>query len=124
MRGPSTFAVALLGLALCACARGDDGQAAQLTGGDPRRGATAIGNYGCGACHAIPGIRNASATVGPPLAGIANRSYLAGQLQNTPPNMLQWIQHPQNVEPGTAMPDMKVTEQDARDISAYLYTLR
>jgi cytochrome c len=37
---------------------------------------------------------------------------------------MQWIQHPQKIEPGTAMPEMQVTEQDARDIVAYLYLLR
>jgi cytochrome c1 len=35
-----------------------------------------------------------------------------------------WIQHPRQVEPRTAMPEMGVTEQDSRDIAAYLYTLR
>lgn len=96
----------------------------QLTGGDPSRGAAAIGRYGCGGCHEIPGIRNARATVGPPLTGIARRTYLAGRLANSPAAMMQWIQHPQKIEPGNAMPEMRVTEEDARDITAYLYLLR
>ena len=99
-------------------------EAIQLTGGDPDRGVDAIGRYGCASCHTIPGIRGANALVGPPLTRIAMRSYLAGQLQNTPPNMVRWIQHPQHVEKGTAMPEMGVTDIDARDIAAYLYTLR
>ena len=99
-------------------------EAIQLTGGDPDRGVNAIGRYGCASCHTIPGIRGANALVGPPLTRIAMRSYLAGQLQNTPSNMVRWIQHPQHVEKGTAMPEMGVTENDARDIAAYLYTLR
>lgn len=98
--------------------------AIQLTGGDPDRGVSAIGRYGCASCHTIPGIRGANALVGPPLIRIASRSYLAGQLQNTPPNMVRWIQHPQRVEKGTVMPEMGVTGNDARDIAAYLYTLR
>jgi cytochrome c len=95
-----------------------------LTGGDPERGVDAIGRYGCGACHDIPGVRGANGTVGPPLARIARRTYLGGQVSNTPADMIRWIQHPQSIERGTAMPDMNVTEADARDIAAFLYTLR
>ena len=96
----------------------------QLTGGEPSRGEAAIGRYGCGGCHEIPGIRNARGTVGPPLTGIARRTYLAGRIANSPAGMMQWIQHPQKIEPGNAMPEMQVTDQDARDIAAYLYLLR
>ena len=99
-------------------------EAAQLTGGDPDRGVHLIGRYGCTACHTIPGIRGADAAVGPPLTRVASRMYLAGQIQNTPANMVRWIQHPREIEHGTAMPDMGVTDSDARDIAAYLYTLR
>ena len=99
-------------------------QAVTLTGGNPDNGMAAIGRYGCGSCHDIPGIRSARGTVGPPLGRIAARTYLAGRLSNTPANMMQWIQHPQQVERGTAMPEMGVTDGDARDITAFLYTLR
>ncbi len=95
-----------------------------LTGGDPDRGKGAIGRYGCGGCHNIPGVDGASATVGPPLDNIAVRSVLGGHLPNTPDNMMRWIQKPQTVDPKNVMPDMDVTDQDARDITAYLYTLR
>jgi len=93
-------------------------EAAELTGGNPDRGPDAIGRYGCAACHDIPGITRADAQVGPPLDRVAGRYYLAGRLQNTPGNMVRWIQHPQQVEQGTAMPDMGVTDSDARDIVA------
>ena len=43
--------------------------------------------------------------------------------RDTPANMVRWIQHPREIEHGTAMPDMGVTDSDARDIAAYLYTL-
>lgn len=117
-------------LIVAACTAGCSGRTAAyddartLTGGDPRQGIEAIGRYGCGACHTIPGVRGATATVGPPLAGIALRGYLAGQLANSPDNMRTWIQRPQHVERGTAMPDMGVTDDDARNITAFLYTLR
>jgi cytochrome c2 len=95
----------------------------EMPGGDPERGEAAIRAYGCDACHTIPGIKGANATVGPPLDDWADRRYIAGALTNKPDNLLAWIQDPQAIEPGTAMPDVGVTEQDARDIGAYLYTL-
>jgi cytochrome c2 len=99
-------------------------EAARLTHGDPGRGRQAILRYGCQNCHTIKGIREARALVGPPLDNIATRSYLAGELPNTPENMEQWIQHPHAVEQHTVMPEMNVTPDDSRDITAYLYTLR
>jgi cytochrome c len=96
----------------------------QVSGGDPGRGAVAIGKYGCGSCHQISGISGANGEVGPPLSGIGSRSTIAGVLANDPQNMVNWIQHPQSIVPGNAMPDMGVTQQDALDIAAYLYTLR
>lgn len=97
--------------------------AVRLTGGDPHAGATKIRNYGCSSCHTIPGIPGADALVGPPLENIGARQIIAGQLPNTPQNMMLWIQHPHSVLPHTVMPEMGVTEQDSRDITAYLYTL-
>jgi len=119
-----TLAVLLAVALLSACSRKVEQEAAAMTGGDVHRGPTAIGKYGCGACHTIPGIDNAAATVGPPLTQIAVRQYLGGHLVNTPDNMMKWIRHPQQVDPKNAMPELGVTEQDARDIAAYLYTLR
>ncbi len=109
---------------LCGC-RGDvERTAAAMTGGTPARGKEIIRRYGCEACHSIPGVAGARGQVGPPLDGIGSRAYLAGRLPNDPSNMMRWIRDPQGVEPGTAMPRMGVTEADARDIAAYLYTLR
>ena len=95
-----------------------------MTGGDPHTGKLKIRNYGCQACHTIPGIPGADSLVGPPLTNIGSRMVLAGELPNTPANLEHWIQHPHAVEPHTLMPEMGVTEQDSRDIAAYLYTLR
>jgi cytochrome c len=125
-------ALAAAGLALMAMLGGCGGksdsdierQAAAMTGGEPAHGKEVIGRYGCATCHTIPGVDGARGQVGPSLAGIAVRSYLAGKLPNTPPNMIKWIREPQEVQPGTAMPELGVTEQDGKDIAAYLYTLR
>jgi cytochrome c2 len=96
--------------------------AAAETGGDPRRGEALFIQYGCGSCHALSGVRTATGMVGPPLDGVALRVIIGGHLANTPPNMEHWIRDPQHVAPGTAMPDLKVGEADARDITAFLYT--
>jgi cytochrome c len=118
---------ALVLLALCGfwgCGQSVERQAAAMTGGKPARGKALVRKYGCQACHTIPGVSGADGTIGPPLDGIAKRAYLAGRLQNEPRNMIRWIREPQEVSPGTVMPEMGVTEQDGRDIAAYLYTLR
>jgi cytochrome c len=112
-------------LSLAACAgRSEVAASQQVPGGDPEQGEQALRDYGCHACHTIPGVPGAEATVGPPLTDWADRHYIAGNLPNTPDNLIRWIQQPQEIEPGTAMPNVGVTEQDARHISAYLYTLR
>lgn len=80
----------------------------------------AIDTYGCGSCHTIPGIRGADGLVGPPLTRFHERAYIAGQLPNTPENLVHWIMNPQEVAPGTAMPDLEVVEEDARVIATYL----
>jgi cytochrome c1 len=96
----------------------------EVPGGDAIRGQQAIVDYGCHSCHTIPGIAGADALVGPPLNDWADRHYIAGSLPNTTDNLLRWIMDPQEIEPGNAMPDMRVEDEAARDIAAYLYTLR
>lgn len=91
---------------------------------DPARGRTALHQYACVACHEIPGVTGPVAHVGPPLAGIASRRTLGGVVPNTRENMVRWLRAPQSLDPPTAMPDLGVTEQDARDIAAFLATLR
>lgn len=95
----------------------------QVTLGDAEVGQEVIEDYGCAACHTIPGIPRADTMVGPPLTDWSERHYIAGQLPNLPSNLVTWIVDPQSVEPETAMPDLGVSEAEARDIAAYLYTL-
>lgn len=94
------------------------------TGGDAHRGVDAIRQYRCGSCHVIPGIHDARGMVGPPLIYFGERTFIGGEVPNTPENLVHWIRSPKSIEPGTAMPDLGVNEQQARDIAAYLYTLR
>ncbi len=99
-------------------------EAVKATGGDPARGAQAIERYGCAACHTIQGIEGAKGTIGPSLEGIATRQKLSGDMPNTPDNLIRWIEKPQDVKKDSQMPDMGVTDQDARDIAAHLYSAR
>jgi cytochrome c2 len=117
---------ALLSNVMAACATSNQmaDQTVMVEGGDAYRGAQAIQRNGCHSCHRIPGIRGTNAYVGPPLNAWSARRYIAGNLENNPENLISWIMNPQAIEPGTAMPDMNIDEQQARDIAAYLYTLQ
>lgn len=92
--------------------------------GNPAHGKVLIQRYGCGSCHVIPGIDTAHGMVGPPLFFYSRRTVIAGELPNTPDNLTRWIMSPPAIEPETAMPNLGVTNTQARDITAYLYTLQ
>lgn len=133
-RSGAGFFVALLvlGAALLAVVAGDllvrgprrvpTRAAWSVAGGDPDRGRAAIERHGCGSCHVIPGIREARGRVGPQLVDFASQMYVAGVLANVPENLVRWLQDPRAVDPLTAMPDLGVTEEEARDMAAYLYS--
>jgi cytochrome c1 len=89
-----------------------------------KRGSDLISANGCGTCHTIPGITGARGNVGPPLNKIGTRVFIAGVLRNNPENMVRWLKNPQAVVPGNAMPDMHLTDAQARDITAYLVELQ
>ena len=92
--------------------------------GNAERGKVALQQYACVACHVIPGVVGAQHPVGPSLANIASRKYLAGGIPNTPENMIWWLRFPQQVAPHSAMPDLGVTERDARDMAMFLGMLK
>ena len=97
----------------------------QVQGGDPARGLAllATGAHGCQACHAVPGVRNPKGVAGPPLAGMARRGFIAGQLPNKPGVMVAFLQNPPALVPTTGMPSVGLSLEEARHIAAYLYTL-
>jgi cytochrome c len=126
MRRPVRAAMLLAALAAlagpsAACREENVRPRHEVSGGDVARGRVKIAAYGCGSCHSIGGVPGANSNVGPPLDAYAARSYIAGALPNTPEMLVRWIMDPQEIEPGTAMPDLGVVEADARDIAAYLY---
>ena len=110
-------------LVMLGCGNAGD-SVADLTGGYPERGRVAMRKYGCQSCHEIPGVTGAHAIVGPPLGGIAKRSFIGGVLVNSPDNMVAWLKDPPAHAPRTAMPKLGVTDKDARDMTAYLYSLQ
>lgn len=96
----------------------------RVTGGDAGRGLQLVRQYQCGACHAIPGVPGAGGDAGPSLAYTGRLGYLAGGIPNQPANMVRWLQDPPALKPDTAMPSLGVSEEEARHMAAYLYTLR
>jgi cytochrome c len=94
-----------------------------VPGGEVDLGRKAVERYGCGACHVVPGVRQARGRVGPRLVDLRSQGFIAGVLPNSPENLIRWIQAPRDVNPLTAMPNLGVTEEEARHIAAFLYTL-
>jgi cytochrome c len=115
------FAAVLLGVLLAACDREGTQPPPGPVNGDRELGKVLLADYGCAACHRIDGIAPRPGLVGPPLQDIAKASYIAGVLPNTEDNMVRWIMHPRQISPGTAMPELGVSAEQARDMAAYLY---
>lgn len=94
-----------------------------VAGGNAIRGEQVIAQYKCGSCHTIPGIRNAKGVFGPPLTDWADRGTIAGDFPNNPKTLVSWLKSPTSMKPATAMPDLGLSEQQARDAAQYLETL-
>ncbi|MES2035381.1 MAG: c-type cytochrome [Pseudomonadota bacterium] len=116
-----TVAIAALTL-VCACA---DKTAAPrpIAGADPERGLAVMEQAGCGACHDVPGLDWPRGTVGGPLAGFGSRTLIAGRFPNQPDVLVTWLRDAPSLSPTTGMPPMPITDAQARDVAAYLYTL-
>jgi hypothetical protein len=99
--------------------------AARVPDGDAARGRAIVagGAYGCTSCHAIPGLGAPQGVVGPPLAGMASRALIAGQLPNRPDVLVAFLHDPPALVPETGMPDVRLGLDEARHIAPYLYTL-
>jgi cytochrome c len=97
---------------------------AAATGGDPARGQLYLAQFGCGGCHLVPGVERATGQVGPELGGLAQRVYVAGVITNTPDNLVRFIVDPKSVDEKSAMPRTGISAEQARDVAAYLYSLR
>ena len=93
---------------------------APLRPGNVEAGRRATERYLCATCHVIPGFVSAQHHVGPPLDGMGKRGFIAGVLPNSRENMVRFLMQPRQVDPDSAMPALGLSEQDARDIAAFL----
>ncbi|NUZ07017.1 c-type cytochrome [Piscinibacter koreensis] len=122
---PSAYAAAVAEPARC---EESEGSATASTPSTPTSrddaARIALQQYACTACHVVPGIAGSNLQVGPPLAGLARRSLLAGGLPNTSENLVRWIRDPRGIDPRTAMPNLGVGEAHARLMADYLLGLR
>lgn len=92
-----------------------------LTGGEPARAPALMIRYGCGGCHAIPGVPGAEGRVAAPLSGLRERVFIGGVARNSAENLMAWIVDPRALSPRSAMPRTGITPEEARDVAAYLY---
>src|SRR4029078_8296345 len=122
-KGRPVLALLFLPLMLFGCGEEAESGTASFGGHDRPQGAELTKRLGCGSCHVIPGIEGANGLVGPSLSQVAARVYNEGVLRNTPDNMVVWLRNPQSIVPNNAMPHTGLSEQQARDVASYLYTL-
>lgn len=122
MFGLRCCAIVLAALTVSAC---DDRLADDIASGvSVERGKRLLDQYQCGSCHAIPGVPAARGAAGPPLEAFGRRSYIAGHIPNREDLLAQWIVDPHAKISTTTMPSMGVSPDDARDMAAYLHSLR
>lgn len=80
-------------------------------------------HYQCGSCHRASEVFAANGEAGPPLDQFGRRSFIAGELPNTPQLLQQWLVDPPALLPGATMPKLGLSPEDARDIAGYLLSL-
>jgi cytochrome c2 len=114
----------LIVLFCVACAKREVATPAAGVPGDPVRGRELLTTYGCTGCHMVPGVEGPRAMLGPALDNTATKTSIVGKFPNTPENMTRWITNPPGMDPNTTMPNVGVNPQDARDLTAFLFTLR
>ena len=88
------------------------------------RGREIIERVGCAACHTIPGVGWPKGRIGPPLDGFAGQALIAGRVPNRADVLVAFVRDAPSVVPGTGMPSMPLSEEESRDVAAYLYTLQ
>ena len=80
---------------------------------------------GCAGCHSLVAVNAPKGMLGPNLANIGARSWIAaGTLPNTDENLARWIRVPQEIKQGVLMPNLGMSEDEAKAIAGYLRTIR
>ena len=90
---------------------------------DAANGMRVIERVGCATCHSIKGIDWPQGKVGPPIRGLSHRALIAGRAPNEPEVLARFVRNAPSVVPGTTMPAMPISEEESRDVAAYLYEL-
>jgi cytochrome c oxidase subunit II len=76
---------------------------------------------GCVGCHALNAFNAPTGMIGPNLANVGARTYIAaGTLKNTDENLARWIENPQLIKQGVLMPNLGVKPDEARSLVAFL----
>lgn len=86
-------------------------------------GREAIERVGCASCHSIAGIDWPKGKVGPSLEAYSHRALIAGRVPNQPELLARFVRNAPEVLPGTTMPPMPLTEEESRNVAAYLYQI-
>ncbi|TVR70089.1 MAG: cytochrome c [Sphaerobacteraceae bacterium] len=119
----SVAAVGLGMLAFAAGCGGDDPETIEVDGGDPAIGEELVVSYDCASCHYIPGFPESSGHDAPGLQLWPNRAFVAGAAPNRPENVISFLMEPDSIQPGSGMPNLGISEEEARHIAAYLFTI-
>jgi cytochrome c2 len=91
-------------------------------GGNPARGKELVENIGCLGCHAIGEnkvvreTRGLNYDIAPELTKVGSKV--------NPQWLYDWLKNPRHYLPNTKMPSLRLTDQEASDIVAYLMTLK
>ena len=113
----------LLALLSAACSDKSGGPR-EIAGADPARGLEIAREVGCAACHETPGIAWPRGSAGPSLDGFGDSPLIAGRFPNQPDQLVRWVRDAPSMAPETGMPATPITEAEARDVAAWLYTLQ
>jgi cytochrome c oxidase subunit 2 len=96
--------------------------ASSASASDVEKGYTLFLQKGCSGCHAVNGVSKGA--VGPNLTYFNSRATFAGAIfGNTDDNLRAWLRNPPAEKPGSLMPDLKLTEPEITQLTAYLRTL-
>lgn len=118
----TTGALLVLAALTSGCAKEEP--VSRVAGGDPERGRLLVQQYQCAACHFIPEVQGPNGDAGPSLESMGRLSYIAGSIPNQPENMIRFLQNPPAVKPGTLMPALGITDDEARHMAAFMYSLK
>ena len=108
---------------LMACDGPPDGTPT-LSDASVANGLQLVVDKGCAACHTFPDVKWPRGGLGPALEGFGRQGLIAGRLPNQPGMLMQFVRRAPALVPGTAMPAIWMTDEEARDVTAYLLTLK